>query len=88
MYGLVHRVVIFGTDRLRDTNACTDRKPHKQIDQQVDQTARRAHRADGFTTRKLPHNHKVRGVEQQLQKTRRNDRQGIKQYFFDKRTAA
>ena len=88
MHRAVNHVVVPRADTLGNQNAGAHGKAHEQVHDQVDQSAGSTYRRHGFLACVAANHHQVCGVEQQLQKTRCNDGQGVKHYFLKKRPCA
>ena len=68
MHHLRNAVTVARADLLCHRNACSDRKAHEQVDDQIDQRAARANRRHRriCVIRPVSHNHHIRRVIQQL----------------------
>ena len=66
MHRFTHVIIPFSAVILCDKHIYTNRKPHKYIDQQIDQRAGRAHCRKGLTACISSDNDHIRRVEQKL----------------------
>ena len=77
MNQLVHRLFVVRAVVFRRTHARADGQPYQQIDDEIDERARRAHRGERRFVGGVAHYDQIRRVEKQLQQTRRYDGQGV-----------
>ena len=76
MHSLMHRRRIICAEGLCHRDAAAHAQADEHIDHQVDQTAGGAHCSQAFLAGPAAHDYHVRRVEEQLQNTRCNQRQG------------
>ena len=74
MNDLVYPTVVFGTEKPRRRNICTDRQTDEQIDDQIDQRAGRADRGKCGASGKPSDNNDVSGIVKQLQDAGKHER--------------
>ena len=84
-----HALVVVRAERPRDDDVCANRQPQKEVDDHVDQRARRADRrlCGDAVLGKLADHDDVRRVEQQLQNAREHQRQRKQENLGQERAA-
>ena len=88
MHRIVHVLVAARADALRHQHARAHRKADEQRYDQIENGAGGPHGDHAQAARKPPHDHKIRGVEQQLQNAREHHGDRVKDDLFGKRAFA
>ena len=66
LHGMVYAALVSGAKAPGCDDVGTQRKPHEQVDQQIDERTVGAHRCQSGAARESPYHHDVRCIEQQL----------------------
>ena len=79
-------VRLFSSDVMRDCNARTDRKSHKQTYREVCYRARASNSAYRDISAEMSDDNKIGGIVKALQESRYNERDGEHYHFFEDRS--